>query len=314
MKKKKPIVIKSITTAVSAGILASSCTNGYSFIDSFYGPHADNTIEGISILNINESNLSDEFINKLKLIQRIVNTVVYNKKEARTFADNPHDYLATKEIDFDIELSDAEKRLLLALADKDIFRAVKSKNIEYFWSLCSERGYIGIINEYNMPKNIRAMFKTDEDYDTFMNLIDSIDNYYPTTKSGVVGVPVAVVAGAVVYMGAAILYAAALYVTVGIEGLVAIDVGFAVNESVYVNSERSERRSEIESITEPVIRIWTDNNGLISSSAFYSELIDKQTDLFMELVERELANSSFSMEAIRNIIKIQFEGYYGLRK
>ena len=39
MKTPKPIVVKSVSGAVAASILVSSCLPGYDFDDSYYGPH-----------------------------------------------------------------------------------------------------------------------------------------------------------------------------------------------------------------------------------------------------------------------------------
>ena len=300
MKTPKPIVVKSVSGAVAASILVSSCLPGYDFDDSYYGPHADNLTHGESIFELSESNLSEEFFHKLKAIQQIVETVLIDKKEARQFANNPTEYVASKEIHFNVVLHEAERRLLFAFADDDILKAVKMKNIETFLALCSEKGYIGVINEENKPENIRAMFKTDEDYEEFMHLIENLDGYNPTTRA-VAGVPVVVVAGALIFVGAAVIYAAAAGITV------------AVNQAVYVNSETSVRSSAME-VNEPVLRIWTENNGLISSDAFYTEMIDKQVNLLMELIEKEFPISVSALDAVRDILKIQLEGYYGLRK
>ena len=224
MKTPKPIVVKSVSGAVAASILVSSCLPGYDFDDSYYGPHADNLTHGESFFELSESNLSEEFFHKLKAIQQIVETVLIDKKEARQFANNPTEYVASKEIHFNVVLHEAERRLLFAFADDDILKAVKMKNI-----------------------------KTDEDYEEFMHLIENLDGYNPTTRA-VAGVPVVVVAGALIFVGAAVIYAAAAGITVGAGTVAAYETGVAVNQAVYVNSETSVRSSAME-VNEPVLRI-----------------------------------------------------------
>lgn len=312
MKTPKPIIVKSLAGTVAASILVSSCSPGYNFDDSYYGPHAANHTRGGSFFNLSESNLSEEFLYKLKAIQQIIEAVLTDKKEARLFANNPDKYVASKEMHFNVVLHEAERRLLFAFADDDILKAVKTKDIETFLSLCSERGYIGVINEHNKPENIRAMFKTDKDHEEFMHLIENLDGYNPTTRA-VAGIPVAVVAGAVFFMGAAVIYAAAAGITVGVGTVAAYETGVAVNQSVYTNSETSTRSSTM-SVNEPVLRIWTENNGKIGSDVFYTEMIDKQANLLMELIEKEFPTSTSASNAVRDILKIQLEGYYGLRK
>ena len=68
MKTPKPIVVKSVSGAVAASILVSSCLPGYDFDDSYYGPHADNLTHGESFFELSERNLSEEFFHKLKAI------------------------------------------------------------------------------------------------------------------------------------------------------------------------------------------------------------------------------------------------------
>ncbi len=101
MKTPKPIVVKSVSGAVAASILVSSCLPGYDFDDSYYGPHADNLTHGESFfLNLVRVICPKEFFHKLKAIQQIVETVLIDKKEARQFANNPTEYVASKEIHF----------------------------------------------------------------------------------------------------------------------------------------------------------------------------------------------------------------------
>lgn len=312
MKKPKPIIVKSVASTVSASILITSCSSEFNFEDSYYGAHTENLTRGVSLIELNESNLSEEFLYKLNVIQQIIDIVLTDKKEAKNFAENPDSFVSSKELNFNISLYEAERKLLLAFADDDILRAVKEKDIETFLSLCSERGYIGIINEYNRPENVRSMFKSDEEYESFMQLMENLEGSNYSTRA-VAGVPVLVVAGAAVYMGAVAIYAAGAAITVGYATLVAAETGIAVNESIYVNSEVSRQRGLIGE-SEQTLRIWTENNGIIAEDAFYTELIDKQTNLFMEVIEKEFVIPSSTSETIRHLLKIQLEGYYGLRR
>lgn len=67
-------------------------------------------------------------------------------------------------------------------------------------------------------------------------------------------------------------------------------------------------------VYEPVMRIWTENNGMIGNDVFYSEMLHKQVRLLMELIEKEFPSSASASDDIRDILRIQLEGYYGLRK
>ena len=52
----------------------------------------------------------------------------------------------------------------------------------------------------------------------------------------------------------------------------------------------------------------------LRSDAILLEVIDKQVNLLMELIEKEFPISVSALDAVRDILKIQLEGYYGLRK
>ena len=318
MKAPKPIIVKSVAGTVAASVLASSCSSDFNFDDCYYGPHADNLTCGVSFIDLNESNLSTEFLYRLNAIQQIIETVLTDKKEARMFAKNPEEYVDSKELHFNLSLDEAERRLLLAFSDNDILNAVKERDIERFLSLCSEKGYIGIINEYNKPVDVRSMFKDDEEYESFLKLVEDINGSYLSTRA-LPGVTVVAVAGYLFYLGAAVLYAVAGAVTALADLLVGVNVGVAINESVsvnemtYVNSETNSLRSTLNE-REQVLKIWTENNGLIASDVFYTELIEKQVNMFVEIIEKEFLISSDTSDAIRNVLRIQLEGYYGLRK
>jgi hypothetical protein len=305
MKNPNSFIHKSVAGGVAASILVSSCTPGYNFDDSCYGPFADDLICGEPFFDLNKSNLSEDFFYKLKSIHTIIETVVTNRGEAKRFAKNPDEYLASKEALHNVKLSESERRLLFAFADDDIVRAIQVNDIKTFLSLSSERGYIGIINEYNKPEDIRAMFKTERDYEAFKHQIEKVEGYNIVTRA-VVGVPVAVVAGAVFYLGAAVIYGA-------VAGVVAGTAAGLVHYAAVTTSGPESMSVDLK-VKEPVLSIWTDNNGLIENDAFYSEIIDKQVHLFIELIEKEFPMSSSSSDAVRDILKIQLEGHYGLRK
>lgn len=297
MKKPKPIIVKAILGATATSMLISSCLQGHNFEESLYGPFADNPEEGQHLFNIDESNLSDKFLFQLKTKNSIIKTILSSRKEAKLFAKNPDEYISSKEKKFNIEFSQSEKNFLLAFADDEIVKCVSKNDIHAFLALCSQKGYIGLISEDNKPESIREMFKTEEDYKKFLALIDNMQNDSVSTRSGIA------VAAVVVYVGAGAFQAAAI-LSIAWASLV-------VDEAVSI-THSGETRSVDMTIKEPVLKIWTDNNGVISNDAFYEEIIDKQTDLILELIEKEYPYS-ITNEA-KDFIKIQLEGYYGLRK
>jgi hypothetical protein len=303
MKKLNPKFSKAVLGTVAASITVSSCYNGHIFDDSLYGEFAENsTTKGLSVIDIRNSNLSDEFIRRSNIINDIINNILSNRSELVQFTNDQEKYLLSKELELNIELADYEKKLLIAFNDDEVIRAVKENNIESFLRICKEKEYIGVVNEKIKSEDLQAMFKTEEDYDNFLKMIDAEidDDGYIVQVVGVVALPVVVVA--YMYLGA-----------VTIAGVAVAAYAAAALSGPSVNGERS-ISSHISKLleNEPVLRIWTDNNGVINSDVFYSEVIDKQVYSFREFIEKAFPETRFN-KAIE-IFRIQLEGYYGLRE
>lgn len=305
MKKPPSFITKSVAAVTAAGVLLQSCV-GYNFDDSYYGPHADNLPQGHSFYSLEDSNLSEEFINRINAIQQIVNTLIADGKEARLFADNPDEYLASKESHFNITLLESEKKLLFALSDEDVLNTIKTKDIHSFLSLCNERGYLGLINECNKPENVRTYFKTDKDYEEFIAFVENVGGNIAQTRSAVAGLAVLLVAGAAIFMGAAVIYAVEVYVVGHMDVM-------AAQQVVVWTDGLEESTMEDMFINDPTLRLWTENNGSISSDVFYAEMIDRQVNMFMEIIEKDVVIEPGTADAVRQILRIQLEGYYGLR-
>lgn len=313
MKTPPPFITKSVAAATAAGVLLPSCV-GYNFDDSYYGPHADNLPQGHSFYSLGDSNLSEEFINRLNAIQQIVNTIIADGNEARLFAENPDEYLASKESHFNITLLDPEKKLLFAISDEDVLNAIRTNDIHSFLSLCNERGYLGIINEYNKPDHFRSYFKTDKDYEEFIEFVKYVGGDIAQTRSALAGVVALLVAGVAIFMGAAVVYAAEVFVVGHMDVMAAQQVVVWTEgmDDEEVDEEVANETMEL-FVNEPTLRLWTQNNGLISSDVFYSEMIDKQLNMFMEIIEQDVVMDPDTADAVRQILRIQLEGYYGLR-
>jgi len=291
MKKPKPLLTKTVIGTVTASMAIASCQKQeYNLEDSIYGSLAENGTRGIAMIDIENTNLSDEFIEKLRILSDIVNNVLTDRKEAKRFSENPDQYFIDKEIDFKIGLSQEEKNTLMAFADAEILEAIKANDFDSFLSIGKEKGYLGIIKEGSI-EDLRAIFKSEEDYRAF---VDSIPE------------------GAVVPMGFFGVAIAAVYVAV--ESIAGIQLGVYFHVALWQSSSSDETRSITQSLDqrEPALKIWMDNNGTIDTKTFYYEMIDKQvnslTDIFMKHYP-EMNEDTF-----RSILRNNLEGYYGLRK
>ncbi len=302
MKKPKTAITKVVIGAVSSSILAASCSKGYDFENSVYGPFADNKMtRGISLIDVEESNLSDEFVSRIEAVSSIVNLILTDKKEAKLFSKNTETYLASKELSLNITLTNQEKKLLVALSDEDIIKAVRNKDLQAFLNASNDKGYLRLSNEENGSIELRRMFKTEKSYDQFVKSIEglSLGQSSPEAMEALIAV-----AAVVVYIAAgAVIYAAAATIA---ETYLAVHHKVAAWGTIPVNTSMP-----ISVFREPVLKIWTDNNGPISDPNFYSELIDKQTSVFVNMLEAEFSN--VDKHAVAELFKQQLEGYYGLK-
>lgn len=294
---------KRVLSTTGVALLISSCDQGHDFSDSLYGSFAENpSSKGISLLDINNSNLSEDFFAKIQCVNSIVENLLSNKNEVELFARDPSSYLVSKQLHFKITLSESEKNMLLAFSDEKVIEAVKENDIETFLRICNDNGYIGVFDSDTTNNNVRSMFKTDEDYDDFMSMICTKGNGEISSRVvGVLAIPVAVVA----------------YMYLGAVTMAGVGLGAAVYAGVElwgpsVSGESTTRSYEEINFKEPVIKIWTDNNGQIKSDVFYSEVIDRQIHSVSELLEKEFP--SMDVDQACEILRIQLEGYYGLRQ
>lgn len=62
---------------------------------------------------------------------------------------------------------------------------------------------------------------------------------------------------------------------------------------------------------EPTLKIWTDNGNTIVYDEFYYEVIDKQVEELTKIILELFPN--LDREYVENMIRINLEGYYGLR-
>lgn len=335
MKKPNVIVTKVVSGTVATSILISSCNIvEYNLDNSVYGSFAPNGTKGVALIDISDTNLSADVVEKIKAISQIVNEIINNPNAAKSFAENPSIYLHGKELDFKINLSHEEKRLLMAFADKDMMNAIKEEDFESFLRIGKERGYIGVIGN-RTKEDLRSLFKSEEEYNKFMESIEGSGTvlYGAPGAPGGSGMPgggntgggntggdnsgdenpgqpgpvvagvafVVAVAGAIVYVGVESIGIAqvGVYLHVGVVGPPG-EVGVPGQRSMPLNNR------------EPVIKLWYDNNQPVEISDFYNEMIDEQIDVLTESVMKHYPE--VDEYTLRGMLRTTLEGYYGLRK
>ncbi|MCL2097705.1 MAG: hypothetical protein FWH23_02975 [Bacteroidales bacterium] len=286
MKQMKPIVTKTVCGVVASNILLVSCMQGYNFDDSLYGTFTDNPTTHTAMVSISESNLSEELIHQINSINAIIGKIITDKEEAKNFATDPQAYLASQEMNFQIMLSEQEKAVLIALSDNDIANAVRNNDIALFLKICKEKGYINALNESRLP-NL---------YNTTNYMGEEIQEQF---------IAFFIVVAAVIAVVGALTVTATSTATIAVAAVKVKTIGL---------EEQFLPKNCINTI-EPVLKIWTDNNGLIADTVLYDEFIEYQTNEIVDIiVEKENIVPDTKKEQMRHFLKLQLEGYYGLRK
>lgn len=311
MKTPKPAVIKVVTTVVTSSLLAQSCAiTEYNTANNEYGSFSPNLTKGLNMVDISEINLSDEVVAKIKAVSSIVKEILLNKAEARAFAQNPSSYLAAKELSFHIVLSEDEKAVLMAFSDDDIIEAIKNNNIDSFMELCKERGYIGAVKG-NSVEDVKKCFKTEEDYNNFMR---SMGGNTPTLF-GAPGAPGAGDDGNEGAIGMFVPFPVFVFLIAAIEVVAAAQLYFYVQVSVIGPPGQPGARSiQLQPLndTEPVIKLWCDNNSVIETDELYKVVVDDEVDKITSITLKHYPE--VDEYKLRSVLKLNLEGYYGYRR
>lgn len=311
MKKPKPLVTKTVLGLITTSILASSCSSNYNLDDNKYGDHAENFTLGDNLVDVIEAELSDEILNRSQKLAAIVEDMFNNRELARQFAQNPNGFLLTRgytPIDEELILTENEKIFLLALSDDEIMAAAEAGDINSFIRLTHEKGYLGMVKtNASSLDDLKALFKSEAEYNQFMDQIKSDPNYEQLMRCAWVWVAVAVVYAVV----GGIQYAVA-------ETIAAVQLGVIYHVGAYWKvggpSEVVYRRLDN---LEPALRLYMDfEENRLFYDDLHKELVVNQTETIMNVIsdQSEKQLTVVEIENAKKIISTNLEGYYGFRK
>lgn len=305
MKDKKVILRKIISGTLASSILFASCTKYYNVDDnSIYGDLVDNNAEGEELLNMKDSNLSEEFKQTVLEIRILLDDITSNKESAKLFINDPSEYIKKKGLNFAITLTNKDIKLLQSFTDEDIKNALKAKDLKSFLRICKEKGYIELDQHKNINE-LKPIFKDDDAFEMFKSSYGNIDHdYFPEEN-----LLIPLVAIAIAYVGV-VLYAAAA-VDVAVAGGAVFYAAVVAKIEVKVCSAKRYTPEFIERA--PVFKLWLNSNeGEVDFDVLHSELIEKQSDAIVQIMLKEgiIINDILA----KKIITTNLEAYYGLRK
>ncbi|MDR0811810.1 MAG: hypothetical protein LBN23_06035 [Paludibacter sp.] len=294
-KKLTQIVAGTIATSV----LVSSCDLAqlsYNLDNNVYEQLAANKIAGTAMFDINKSNLSDEVIQKTVIISKLVEELVNDNALAKQFTENPKEYLKQRGWDLEINLSDYEISALRAFGDDDVMASIKNDDLPSFLRICKEKGYIGLRTDGGIsatPDDIRALFRSDEDYNQFLDYIERND----LDINNVAGL----FAFAIVALGLVVVAAGAITV----ELYVFIQAVAIYHIAVHTAGPQPPDTCQ----NHPIINLWFDNNKNFDTTFFYNDMIEEDTKFITNSLLRQFPD--MDRHTLETLIKSNLTGYYG---
>ena len=246
----------------------------------------------------------------------LINEITTNKDIATSFKTDPIEFIKERKYNLNFDFTDEEIRLLCAYTDDDVIKAINENDFEEFISICKNKGYIGLnLNKIQSPSEIRKYFNSEHDLQNYLSTIGSDANNVEHMYS------LFIVAGAVVYIAGAVL----------IYGAVATIAAFWVGVATEIGVAYAQKQigSDALKIDSGVLKLWTKENKRIQDKVLYEYLIEEQTNEIAEMLNKDLikpiqvGNKTITLteEQIeqqarinKEFIKINLEGYYGLRK
>lgn len=201
-----------------------------------------------------------------------------------------------------IEISEKEISLIRACSDKEMNEALRNRDFRHFLEVGYSKGYIGDIKNAFLNTQLSDYFNTEENYQEFLETVSERGGDAEMNPESVVcaGVVFAVVVAVAYAFAGAGMGAAAETLTV-----------FHSVFSVKVAGSNNPSQGTTLQAKEPALKIWTDNGNTIVYDEFYYEVIDKQVEELTKIILELFPN--LDREYVENMIRINLEGYYGLR-
>lgn len=303
MKKVNNFYEKVIAGVIATNVVITpSCVDGYRDSLNLYGPIALNNDIGTALFDISETNLSKQLINNLEAITEILKIILNNEEKTNQFCSDPETFLKRHGLNLNIEISEKEISLIRACSDKEMNEALRNRDFRHFLEVGYSKGYIGDIKNAFLNTQLSDYFNTEENYQEFLETVSERGGDAEMNPESVVcaGVVFAVVVAVAYAFAGAGMGAAAATLTV-----------FHSVFSVKVAGSNNPSQGTTLQAKEPTLKIWTDNGNTIVYDEFYYEVIDKQVEELTKIILELFPN--LDREYVENMIRINLEGYYGLR-
>ena len=144
MKKPNKHVVKAVAVATAVGTMLPACQP---YLDSLIVQSQDLPARGNHAIEIDFSRAE---LNYLRFLQKLSDDIVQHPMIAQAFARNPQLFLEKYGFHEPIDLDDGMLKLVLALGDQDINRAIVAGDIGLVLKLMEEKGILNDLANSNM--------------------------------------------------------------------------------------------------------------------------------------------------------------------
>lgn len=103
---------------------------------------------------------------------------------------------------------------------------------------------------------------------------------------------------------------------------IVIPTGITLEEKEDGLTFQNNQKNKIDSVYEvqlinnqlDVIKIWTDNDKVVREDVFYKEIIEEQVENLSLLIIKQFPNLEPKKSLINKLLRVNLEGYYGIRR
>lgn len=202
MKSIKPKATSLIAKTLASSVLLSSCSpnTDIELLSSVHDSAFDtNSSKGVSLSLV----LNDDMKQKLTEIEPLVQEVINNPEVAHDLAANPQDFCKSRGYEFSFDMDDAIYKLIIALGNEKINKALKDNDFSRFIQLCTD---LHLMNQDQIVK-FDMIFKSHEEEEIFKTLATQLNGTMVETRG----------VGMAVFVSIVLVVAIVITLTVGME-------------------------------------------------------------------------------------------------
>ena len=279
-------VKKAVIGTVSVSIMASACSPYFSQQDDDSLYLETNTSFDLGEVAVPITiNLSKEQRDYLLFLQKLSKDIIEQPVIAKEFAKNPELFIQRYGYNEPVDLDEGMLKMVVALGDEDINRAIKSNDIKLFYNLCKEKNLLrGSKTKFNFAEPSYEMIKQLQEHGITLTEED--------IQSGIAPVG---------FISVFEIWVDLIYYQY---------VGVFTEEYAFAQTEwwGTVKKSNADLLMEenPTINIWALKDHSNDTYIIANEIIENQVDDIMDILKTEeptiLENNN--EEDLRNFIKI----------